>query len=141
MIELILRDTLPHRTRGAHTTGNHPQQLIRIVGAAPLLMRDDVDLAVHLGLLDQFAVGAHALLAEGRAELVRDERRGVQAGERDELPAVAEGRKALDVRFLLVAGHGRLPVERGREVVCEPKGGAISDARYWRDDLFSLQDR
>jgi hypothetical protein len=43
----------------------------------------------------------------------------VQAGQRDELPAVAELGEAADVGLLVVARHGRLPVEGGGEVVGE----------------------
>ena len=41
--KLIFCNTLAHRTRAAHTTADHPQQLVDIVGSAPLLVRDDLD--------------------------------------------------------------------------------------------------
>lgn len=85
-------------------------------------MRHDIDLVLHLGLLDQLSISPHPLLGVGLGEDVGDERGGVQAGEGDELPAVAEFGEALDVRLLLVARHGRLPVEGGREVVRESVG-------------------
>ena len=43
----------------------------------------------------------------------------MQAGEGDELPAVAQFAEAGDVGFLFVGGHGGFPVEGGREVVGE----------------------
>lgn len=43
----------------------------------------------------------------------------MQTRERDELPAVAQLAQTLDIRLLLRARHGSLPVERGREVVSE----------------------
>lgn len=46
----------------------------------------------------------------------------MQAGERDELPAVAHGGEAGDVGFLLGGGHGGFPVEGGGEVVGQPGG-------------------
>lgn len=122
-MELILRNALPHRTRTTHAALHHLQQLIDIIGTTPLLMLDHVHTAIHLGFLDQLPVRPHALLAVCLGELVRDERRGVQARERDELPAVAELREPLDVGLLLGAGHGRFPVEGGGEVVCESGGG------------------
>lgn len=82
-------------------------------------MGDDVDTLLHLGLLHELAVGAHAVLGEGLGELVRDKRGGVQAGQGDELPRVAELAETLDVGLLLVAGHGLLPVEGGGQVVGE----------------------
>lgn len=88
-LELILRNTFPHRTGRAHTTSNHLQHIIHIVRSAPLLMSDHVDLAFHLGLLHQLPVRAHTVLGEGFGELIADERGGVQAGKGDELPAVA----------------------------------------------------
>ena len=82
-------------------------------------MLDDVDAQLNLGLLDELAVGAHADLGVGAGEAVAGEGRGVQARQGDELPAVAQGGEAADVRLLLVAGHGRLPVEGRGEVVGE----------------------
>lgn len=110
-MELILSHALAHGTGTADATGDHLEQVIDVVGAAPFLMLDDVDLALHLGLLDQLAVGAHATLGEGLCELIRDQCRRVQAGERDELPAVAEVGQSLDVGFLVLGGHGGFPVE------------------------------
>jgi hypothetical protein len=118
-MELILRHALPHRTRAAHATLHHLQQLIDIVRARPLLMLDHVAARVHLRLLHQLAIRAHPLPAVRLRELIADQRGGVQARKRDELPAVAQLREALDVRLLLGARHGRLPVERGRQVVRE----------------------
>ena len=57
----------------------------------------------------------------------------MQTGECDELPAVAELGEALDICFLLVAGHGCFPVERGGEVVCESVIFVISFATKKRD--------
>ena len=119
LFELILRDTLTHRRGRADTARHHLLQLVDVRGAAPLLVLDHVDAELHLGLLDELAVRAHPLLGVGPGEPVADERRRVQARQRDELPAVAQRRQAADVRLLLGAGHGRLPVEGGGEVVCE----------------------
>ena len=120
-LELVLSDTLTHSSGTADTTADHLQHVVNIVGTAPLLVSDDVHAELHLGLLDQLAVGAHALVREGAGELVRDEGGGVQARQGDELPAVTQGAQTLDVGLLLVAGHGLLPVEGGGEVVGEPR--------------------
>ena len=119
LFELILSDTLAHRRRGADATGDHLLELIDVRGARPLLVLDDIDTGLDLGLLDELAVGAHADLAVRLGELVADERGGVQTREGDELPAVAELGEAADVGLLLVAAHGGLPVERRRQVVGE----------------------
>lgn len=84
-------------------------------------MRDDVDLVLHLRLLDEFAVGTHAALGEALGERVADECRAVQARQCDELPAIAQSCETLDVRLLLVARHRLLPVEGWGEVVCESR--------------------
>ena len=76
----------------------------------------------YLRFLDDLAIGPHALLGVGLGEGIGNKRRLVQAGERNELPTVAERGEALDVGFLLVARHGRFPVEGGREVVGKPVG-------------------
>jgi len=47
----------------------------------------------------------------------------VEARERDELPAVAQGAEARDVGGLGGGGHGGFPVEGGGEVVGEFLGG------------------
>jgi hypothetical protein len=112
-MELVLCHTFAHCTGTAHTTLYHLEQLINVIRTTPLLVLDDIDAAVHLGLLYQLAIRAHALSTVCLCELVRDERRGVQTRERDKLPAVPELAETLDVRFLLVAWHRRLPVERG----------------------------
>ena len=55
----------------------------------------------------------------------------MQAGEGDELPAVAEFAEADDVGFLFGARHGGFPVERWGEVVGESIGeGGVSMACY-----------
>merc|ERR1711939_590291 len=95
--KLVLRDTLAHSARRAHTAADHLEQLISVVGARPLLVRDDLDALLHLRLLHDLAVRAHAALRVRARERVADQRRAVQACERDELPAVAHGREALDV--------------------------------------------
>jgi len=76
----------------------------------------------YFRLLDDLTIGPHALLGVGLGEGIGHKRRLMQAGERDELPAVTKRGEALDVGFLLVARHGRFPVEGGREVVGEPAG-------------------
>ena len=111
--KLLLRDTFPHRTRAAHSTRNHSQEIIRIICATPLLMCYYITPTLHLRLLDQLAVSAHALLRERTTELVRDQCRGVQARQCDELPAVAQLAEALDIGFLVGGAHGCFPVERG----------------------------
>lgn len=120
LFELILGDALAHGAGGADAAGDHLLQVVDVIRAAPLLVADDVDAELHLGLLDELAVGAHALGGVGAGEAVRGEGGGVQPREGDELPAVAQGGEAADVRLLLVAGHGGLPVEGGGEVVREP---------------------
>lgn len=78
-MKLVLSNTLTHSTGTRDTTSDHLEQIIHIIGTAPLLVRDDVNLALHLGLLDQLAVGAHTALGERLRELVRDQGRRVQA--------------------------------------------------------------
>lgn len=116
-MKLILRDALAHSSGTAHAAGDHLLQLVDVGSAAPLLVAHDVDARGHLGLLDELAVGAHALAGVGAGEGVAGQRRRVQARQRDELPAVPQRGQPPDVRLLLVARHGRLPVEGGREVV------------------------
>lgn len=119
MLELIFRHASAHGSRRADAASHHLQQVVRVLGTGPLLVLDDLDSSFHLGLLDQLAIRPHALLRVGFAERVRHQSRLVQTSERDELPAVTQRRKTLDVRLLLVLGHGRLPVERRRQVVRE----------------------
>lgn len=83
-------------------------------------MRHDITADSALLLLDRLAVRTHAPDGVILGELVGDERGLVQAGERDELPAVAQLGETLDVGFLALGVHGRLPVEGGGEVVREP---------------------
>lgn len=122
VLELILGHTLTHSSGTANTTGNHLQQVINVVSTTPFLVGDDVNALLHFRLLNELAVGAHAVLRERLGELVRDKRGSVQSSQSDELPRVAELAETLDVGLLLVAGHGLLPVEGGREVVGEPGG-------------------
>lgn len=111
VLELVLSHTLAHSSSAAHTTRDHLEQVIDVVGTTPLLVGDDVNALLHLGLLDQLAVGAHAVLGIGLGELVGDERGGVQTGQGDELPAVTQLAETLDIGLLLIARHGFLPVE------------------------------
>ena len=117
--KLILRNTLAHRTSTAHTTTDHLQQLIRVICTTPLLVRNNLHALLHLGFLHNFAVGAHSALRIRGSKRVGDQSRRVQAGERDELPAVTHRGEALDVGFLVGGLHGGLPVEGGGEVVGE----------------------
>jgi hypothetical protein len=119
--KLILSNTLAHRTRATNTSAHHLQQLIRIVRAAPLLVRNNLNALLHLRFLHNLAVSPHAPVGESGRERVGDESGRVQARERDELPAVAHGREARDVGFLVFGLHGRFPVEGGGEVVGESK--------------------
>lgn len=82
-------------------------------------MRNHINLILYFRLLHQLPVRTHPLFCERARELVADEGGGVQAGEGDELPAVAEFAEAVDVGFLFGAGHGGFPVEGGGEVVGE----------------------
>lgn len=82
-------------------------------------MRDNIDLALYLRLLDKLSIRTHTLLGKSFGELVTDEGGSMQTGERDELPAIAEFGEALDVSFLFVTGHGRFPVEGWGEVIGE----------------------
>lgn len=116
-MKLILGNTFTHGSGATNPAGDHLLQLVDVAGAAPLLVLDHVDAAFHFGLLNQLAVGLHALLAVGPRELVRDQGGGVQAGQGDELPAVSEPGEAPDVGLLVVPAHGRLPVEGRGEVV------------------------
>lgn len=118
-MELILRDTLTHSGSRANTTSDHLQQLIDIVGTTPLLMLDDINTQLRLGLLHQLAIRTHTLLAVRLGKLVANQGRGVQTSQGDKLPAVAQLGQTLDVSDLLVGRHGGLPVERGGQVVGE----------------------
>ena len=128
MLELVLGDTLTHRSGTADTAGDHLQHVIHVVGATPFLVGDHIDAILHLGLLYQLAVSTHSVLGVVLREGVGDERGGVQTGKGDELPAVSQLTKSLDVCLLLVAGHGLLPVERRRQVVCQPGNMLASTA-------------
>ena len=102
----------PHATQSART--DHRQDLIHVLGPTPLLMRDHVDSTSDLGILDQLRVRFHAVLGESGGKLVRDEGGGVETGQGDELPAVAQLAEAGDVGFLFGGGgHGEGPVEGG----------------------------
>lgn len=125
LVKLVLGDTFTHRTRTRDTTSDHLEELVAVVCSAPLLVLHHVDGTVHLGLLDQLAVGAHAVLRVGLGELVADQRGRVQAGQRDELPAVAQGGQASDVGLLLVARHGGFPVEGRGQIIRESEEGGV----------------
>lgn len=85
--------------------------MINQIRTTPFLMRDNIDFAVHLGLLDKLAVCAHTLFGVCGSELIGDKGCTVQTGKGDELPAVAELAEALNVGKLFVLGHGCFPVE------------------------------
>ena len=89
VLELILGDTLAHGAGAADAARDHLEQVVGVIGAGPFLMRDDFDAALHLGLLNELAIGAHALLRVSFAEGIGHERRLVEASQSDELPAVA----------------------------------------------------
>jgi len=126
LMELLLRHTLTHGSSAAHAARHHLLQLIHVVGTAPLLMLDNVDALVHLGLLDHLAVGAHTASRVGLGELVADEGGRMEAGQGDELPAVAELGQTADVSLLVGGRHGRFPVEGRGEVVAEPGKDQVS---------------
>jgi hypothetical protein len=133
-LELILSNTLPHRTRAAYASLHQPQHLIHIIRTAPFLVQQHIDFLLHLRLLHRLAIRPHPSRREVFRERVRDERGRVETGEGDELPAVAERGEARDVGFLLVGGHGGLPVEGGGEVIGESEREEVSfraDVRTW----------
>ena len=115
--KLILGDTLAHRRGRAHTARDHLQHVVDIVGAGPFLMGDDINFAFDFRFLNKFSIGTHALLSKCFGELIGDQSRGMQTGKRNELPAVAQLGKALDVGFLLVAWHSCFPIEGWRKIV------------------------
>src|SRR5690348_14422597 len=117
-MKLRLRDSFAHGTRAADTTSDHLEQAVDVASAAPLLVADNINVGLHLGLLDHLAVRPHASLDKGLTELICDQRSRMQARECDELPAVTQSAEAFDVGLLLIGWHGSLPVERGGEVVC-----------------------
>ena len=88
VLELILGDTLAHGAGAADAARNHLEQVVGVIGAGPFLMRDDLYAALHLRLLDKFAICAHSLLRVCFAEGIGHERRLVEASQSDELPAV-----------------------------------------------------
>ncbi|KAI6749225.1 hypothetical protein HG531_008172 [Fusarium graminearum] len=49
-----------HSSRGTDTTCDHLLQLVDVGSTTPLLVLDNVDFLVHLGLLDKLAIGTHA---------------------------------------------------------------------------------
>ena len=109
--ELDLGNALTHRTRAAHTAGDHPQQPVHIFRPTPLLVRDYITSNLDFRFLDQLPISPHASLHECRCELVGNQGGRVQTREGDELPAVAEFAETGDVGFLFGGGHGALPVE------------------------------
>lgn len=119
-MELLLCDALPHGRGRAHTARDHLLQLVDVRGSRPLLVLDDIDARLHLGLLHNLAIGTHALGSVGLCKRVTGERRCVQAAQRDELPAVAQLREPANIGLLLRGRHSRLPVEGWREVVGQP---------------------
>src|SRR6478735_4356901 len=120
LFELVLSDTCAHSSRGTDAACDHLLQLVDICSTAPFLVLDDVNLLVHLRLLNKLTVGTHADGAVGLCKLVADQSCCVQTCKSDELPAVTERGQATNVSLLLIARHSCLPVEGWRKVVSKP---------------------
>ena len=118
-MELILSNTGTHGAGTRHTTLDHLQQLINVIGSRPLLVLNNIDTSLHLWLLDKLAVSSHASGAVLLGELIGDKGGGVETSKGDELPAVSEGSKSLDVSLLIILLHSSLPVEGWRQVVSQ----------------------
>ena len=116
-LELILSHAFTHCTRRTDTTLHHLEALIHIIGPRPFLMLDHIHPAFHLRFLDQLPISPHPIPGKRLAELMADQRRGVQARQRDELPAITQLRQPEDVGRLLGGRHGRLPIERRGQIV------------------------
>jgi hypothetical protein len=116
-LELGLGNLLTHSSSGGNTTSDHLEETVNVVSTRPLLVSNDIDTVLHLGLLDQRSVSLHSLLGVSLSEGVRDKSVGVESSQGDELPAVSKLSKTGDVSLLVIGGHGRLPVERRRQVV------------------------
>ena len=69
-LELIFRDTCAHRRSAANASCHHRQAVVDEVGTTPFLVSDNVNLALHLGLLDELSICTHALFGESRGKLV-----------------------------------------------------------------------
>ena len=80
-MELIFCNALAHRTRATDASTNHLQQLIRIVGTAPLLVREHITADLALAALHELDVCLHALSRIRARKEVADVRVRVQTAE------------------------------------------------------------
>jgi hypothetical protein len=72
LMKLVLSNPLPHSSRTTNTPSHHLQLVINELGTTPLLMRDHIDLRLHLRFLDEFAICTHSAGCKGGGELVGD---------------------------------------------------------------------
>src|SRR4029079_3462771 len=124
-LELLLFSRAPERQGRARATGDRLQHLVEVAGAdLALVARGGVALVLELELpLLQADVSGHRLLAIATRELEHGEVDGVEAGERDELEAVAERSQVALERLDLRIAQVLAPVEGRRAVVGEELAG------------------
>mmetsp|Transcript_7003 Transcript_7003/g.22984 ORF Transcript_7003/g.22984 Transcript_7003/m.22984 type:complete len:422 (+) Transcript_7003:333-1598(+) len=117
-LELRLGDAGTHGRGRGGAARRDAHLLVHELCTRPVLVPEQLDAGLALGALDHVDVGVHAALGVALDKLVGDEPVGVEAGQGDELPDEAAAAKLAGEGLHLVLGHaGRVPVERGRQVV------------------------
>lgn len=112
--------TFLHGCSGRNTTSDGLEQLVVVVGSGPVLVCKRLDAMLPLLALDALHISEHAACGVVPGECIHHQCVGVEASQRDELPAIAHpGQLRDEVLHLLVRHSGRVPVEGGREVVGE----------------------
>ena len=120
LLELGLGNTLAHGRSGS-SLENSVQASIDKVGTRPFLVCQDITADLALLALHQLDVSLHTLLGESSSEQVRDVGVRVETTKSDELPDEAKLAEIPDVALhLLGAELSGIPIERWRQVVCEP---------------------
>jgi len=79
--KLRLGDTLAHRRRARDTARHRHQQLVHILGAGPLLVREDIAPDIALATLHELDICLHAFRAVCAREKIGDVRVAMQAAE------------------------------------------------------------
>merc|ERR1719253_1272612 len=118
--ELSLSDARAHDSGGGETTRDNVAHLIHNLRAAPLLMRQRLDLVLALLTLNELDICCRTLCGVGLRKEVDAEGIAVEACQGDELPAEAKLGQIPNEGFHLRISHaGAIPVEGGAQVVCE----------------------
>mmetsp|Transcript_35335 Transcript_35335/g.80257 ORF Transcript_35335/g.80257 Transcript_35335/m.80257 type:complete len:443 (-) Transcript_35335:520-1848(-) len=118
--ELGLGDACAHDARGGCATRDDVAHLVDDLGAAPLLVGDGLDAVLALQPLDELHVGRGAVHAIVLGKVVNAQGVAMEAGQGDELPAIAQLAEVPDERLHLGLGHaGGVPVEGRAQVVGE----------------------